>query len=139
MAQQVREVMTSNPASLPPDATATEAAKQMRDQDTGAILVTEGEQLRGILTDRDIVVRDIAEGIDPDDCKIGDICTTDPQTLSPDQAVDEAIRVMRDSAVRRIPVVDEGIPVGILSIGDLALERDQDSALADISAAPANN
>jgi CBS domain-containing protein len=58
--------------------------------------------------------------------------------LSPDQAVDEAIRMMRDNAVRRIPVVEDGIPVGILSIGDLALERDQDSALADISAAPAN-
>jgi CBS domain-containing protein len=138
MAQQVREVMTSNPVSLPPDATATEAAKQMRDNDTGAILVTEGEKLRGILTDRDIVVRDVAEGVDPDECKISDICSTDPQTLSPDQAVEEAIRMMRDNAVRRIPVVEDGIPVGILSIGDLALERDKESALADISAAPAN-
>jgi CBS domain-containing protein len=131
--------MTPDPVSLGPDGTATEAATQMRDQDTGAILVVEGDDLTGIVTDRDIVVRAVAEGIDPDDCRIGDICTRDPESLSPDQPVEEAIRILRDSKVRRVPVVEDGRPVGVLSIGDLAIERDTDSALADISSAPANN
>jgi CBS domain-containing protein len=139
MAQQVRDVMTAGPVSLPPDASATEAARQMRDHDTGAILVVEGQDLLGIVTDRDIVVRAVAEGIAPDDCRIGDICSRDPVTLSPDQPVEEAIQVLRDHKVRRIPVVEDSRPVGIVSIGDLALARDRESALADISAAPANN
>jgi CBS domain-containing protein len=139
MAQQVKEVMTPNPVSLPPDASATEAARQMRDHDTGAILVAEGDELRGIVTDRDIVVRADAEGIDSDKCRIGDICTANPVTLSPSQPVEEAISILREHKVRRIPVVENGTPVGIVSIGDLALERDRESALADISAAPANN
>ena len=139
MAQQVRDVMTADPVSLPPDAPATEAARQMRDHDTGAILVVEGEDLLGIVTDRDIVVRAVAEGIAADDCRIGDMCSRDPVTLSPGQAVEEAIQVLRDHKVRRIPVVEDSRPVGIVSIGDLALARDRESALADISAAPANN
>ena len=84
MAQLVRDVMTSDLVSLPRDASATEAARQMRDHDTGAILVVgDRDDLAGILTDRDTVVRAVAEGIDPDDCRIGDICTPDPEALSP--------------------------------------------------------
>ena len=139
MAQRVREVMTVNPASLPGDATAREAARQMRDNDTGAMLVVDGNDLRGIVTDRDIVVRAVAEGIDPDECRVGDICTAGVTTVSPDQPVEEAIRIVREQAVRRVPVVENGTPVGVLSIGDLAIERDENSALAEISAAPANN
>lgn len=139
MTQRVGEVMTSDPVSLPSEASAREAARHMRDDDTGAILVVDGDNLRGIVTDRDIVVRAVAEGVDPDECRIGDISTANPTTLTPDQPVEEAIRIMREHAVRRIPVVGNGSPVGILSIGDLAIERDEHSALADISAASANN
>src|SRR5215208_1243392 len=96
MAQRVREVMTANPASLPGDATAREAARQMRDNDTGAMLVVDGNDLRGIVTDRDIVVRAVAEGIDPDECRVGDICTAGVTTVSPDQPVEEAIRIVRE-------------------------------------------
>jgi CBS domain-containing protein len=139
MAQFVKDVMTSNPVSLSPDATAAEAAQQMRDHDTGAILIAEGDKLHGIVTDRDIVVRGVAEGKDPDDCRTGDIGTSNPVTLSAEQPVEEAISILREHKVRRIPVVDGNKPVGIVSIGDLALARDRESALADISAAPANN
>ena len=139
MAQFVKDVMTPNPVSLPSDASATDAARQMQGNDTGAILIAEGDTLRGIVTDRDIVVRAVAEGQNPDDCRIGDIGTTDPVTVSADQSVEEAISILREHKVRRIPVVDGSKPVGIVSIGDLALERDRESALADISGAPANN
>ena len=139
MAQLVREVMTPDPVSLGGDATAREAARRMRDDDTGAILVVDGDNLRGIVTDRDIAVRAVAEGTDPDECRIGDICTSNVETVSPTQPVEEAIRIMREQAVRRIPVVESGTTVGILSIGDLAMERDEHSALAEISAAEANN
>jgi CBS domain-containing protein len=138
MAQVVRDVMTSNPASCSTDASAAEAATKMRDNDTGAILVVDGQGLRGIVTDRDIVVRSVAEGRSPADTKVGEICSSDVQALEPDQSVDEAVKLMRENAIRRIPVVEDGTPVGIVSIGDLAIERDAQSALADISAAPGN-
>ena len=138
MAQLVKDVMTANPVTVTSDASAADAAAQMRDSDTGAILVVDGKELRGIVTDRDIVVRAVAEGRDPSATKVADISSSDVQALEPDQPVTEAIEIMRERAVRRVPVVDGGKPVGIVSIGDLALERDRESALADISAAPAN-
>jgi CBS domain-containing protein len=84
-------------------------------------------------------VRAVADGIDPDECRVGDICSGGVTAVTPDQPVEEAIRIVREQAVRRVPVVENGTPVGILSIGDLAIERDEHSALAEISAAPANN
>ena len=92
----------------------------------------------GLVTDRDIVVRAVAGGRNPADIKVADICSSDLEAVQPDQSVSEAIRLMREHAVRRIPVVSEGRPVGILSIGDLAIDRDEESALADISAAAGN-
>ena len=139
MAQLVRDVMTSDPVSLARDATALDAARQMRENDTGAILVSDGKDLQGIVTDRDIVLRSVAEGVDPAECRIGDICSSDVQAVAPDQPVEEAIRVMREHDIRRIPVVENGAPAGILSLGDVAIARDSQSVLADISAAPANN
>jgi CBS domain-containing protein len=138
MAQFVKEVMTTDPATVGSEASAAEAASKMRQQDTGAILVVDDQKLRGIVTDRDIVVRAIAEGRDPAETKVGDISSSDVEALEPDRPVTEAIEVMRERAVRRVPVVEGDRPVGIVSIGDLALERDRESALADISAAPGN-
>jgi CBS domain-containing protein len=139
MAQAIKDVMTPDPVCVDPHASAADAARSMRDVDSGAILVAEDGHLKGLLTDRDIVVRAIAEGRDPATVHVHEICSSDVQALRPDDDVDRAIQLMRDRHVRRIPVVDEGDhPVGIVSIGDLALVRDQTSALADISGAPAN-
>jgi CBS domain-containing protein len=138
MAQTINEVMTHDPITVEPDTPIAQVARRMKDDDTGAILVTENGNLAGIVTDRDIVVRAIAEGADPD-TPIGNFMTRDPKTVTPDSPVDDAIRIARDDDVRRVPVVQDGRPVGIVSLGDLAMERDQDSALADISAASQNN
>lgn len=139
MARLVRDLMTTTPRTLARDSTVTEAARLMRDSDVGAVIVTEGDSAFGILTDRDIVVRGLAEGRDPGETKAGDICSTDLTSLSADDSLDDAIRQMREKHIRRILVVDGAKPTGILSIGDLALERDQESALAEISGASPNN
>jgi CBS domain-containing protein len=139
MAQTIREVMTADPRTVAPDDTVAEAAQQMRDGDVGAIIVADQGTVAGILTDRDIVVRVVADGKDPSSVTVGDVATRDVVTLTVDQTVEDAIRVLREQNVRRVPVVQDGRPAGIVSIGDLAIERDPDSALADISSEPANN
>jgi CBS domain-containing protein len=139
MGQSIREVMTADPHTVSSDATLEEAAQEMKSDDIGAVLVTDNGDVAGILTDRDIVVRAIAEGRDPSSTKVGDVATRDVQTLTPDSSVEDAIKIVREQNVRRIPVVEGGRPAGIVSIGDLAIERDTDSALADISSEPPNN
>lgn len=136
----VRDVMTPDPTVLPPDATVIDAAKAMRDGDFGAVLVGDGDHLSGIVTDRDIVVRALAEkGKEAVDVKLRDVVSDDLFTVSPDEPVEEAIEHMRDRALRRVPVVDGDKPVGIISIGDLAVDLDRDTVLGEISAAPPNN
>jgi CBS domain-containing protein len=139
MGQSIREVMTSDPRTVRPDATLQDAAREMSSGDIGAVLVEDNGNVAGILTDRDIVVRAIAEGRDPSSTKVADVASRDVKTLTPDSSVEDAIRIVREQNVRRIPVVQDGRPAGIVSIGDLAIERDTDSALADISSEPANN
>ena len=139
MAQSIRDVMTENPEVVSCDTTVADAAKRMRDKDFGGVLCTEGDQLKGFLTDRDIALRVVAEGKDPSSTTVEDVATTDLHTLSPDDSVEDAIKLVREHNVRRVPVVEGAKPVGIVSIGDLALERDKDSALADLSAASPNN
>jgi CBS domain-containing protein len=135
MAQPIREVISRDVAALPSDASIMDAARTMRERDIGDVLVVEDERLTGIVTDRDIVVRAIADGLSSTATTLKHITTGDVTALTPDDSVEDAIRIMRERAVRRVPVVQDGRPVGIVSIGDLALERDADSALADISAA----
>ena len=139
MAQSIRDVMTSDPKTVDFEAPITEAAQLMRDNDTGAILVTENDELKGIVTDRDIVVNALAEG--NSDAKVEDVASTDTTTIKPDAALTDAIQKMREADVRRLPVVEDdgGKPVGIVSLGDLAIEADDDSALKDISQASPNN
>lgn len=139
MAQKLRDVMTKNLVALSKEETAAEAARHMDSEDIGDVLVLDGDELCGIVTDRDIVVKAIAHGRDPADTPLGDICTSDVKTLTPDQSVSDAVKVMRAADIRRVPLVEDGKPVGIVSIGDLAMEKDEDSALADISAAAPNN
>ncbi len=139
MAQSIREVMTKDPITLSQDATAVEAAKAMRDADVGPTLITDQSgALHGIVTDRDIAIRVVAEGRDPSNTKLGEIASTGLATLAPDDSVDAAVKIIREQKVRRIPVVENDQPVGIVAIGDLAVLRDEHSALADISAAPPN-
>lgn len=139
MPETVREVMTSDPVALQSSSTIEEAAKAMSDNDIGPVIVLDDGHISGIVTDRDIVVRAIAEGRDPHSTRISEICSGDPTTLSPDQPIDDAIALMREKAIRRVPVVEGDRPVGIVSIGDLAIDVDRGSALADISAARPNN
>jgi CBS domain-containing protein len=135
MAQEIREVMTQDVVALPTDASLVDASRAMRERDIGDVLVVEGDRLTGIVTDRDIVVRAVADDRSPRETTLGDLATGDVTSLSPEDSVEDAIRIMRDQAVRRIPVVENDRPIGIVSIGDLAVERDPDSALADISVA----
>lgn len=135
----VRDVMTPNPIMLRADQTVVDAARSMRDADIGPVVVLDGDEVCGILTDRDIAVRVVAEGMDPSATRIGDVCTRDLATISSDATVDDAMELMRERAIRRVPVVDDGKPVGIVALGDVATERDADEALADISAAPAQD
>lgn len=137
--ETVADVMTANPKTLEEDATLLEAAQLMRREDIGDVLLTKDGRCTGIVTDRDIVVRAVAKGKLPDETKLIEVASEEVVTLSPSDAVAQAVAQMRDKAIRRVPVVDDdGRPVGIVSIGDLAVERDSDSALADISAAPPN-
>lgn len=139
MADRIRDVMTPKPQTLPQETTVREAAEAMRSNDIGDVIVDDEKGgLVGIVTDRDIVVRVVAEGRDPRATRIGDIASRDLAAISPDELVSRAVQLMREKAIRRLPVVDKKKVVGIVSIGDLALERDPDSALADISAAPPN-
>jgi CBS domain-containing protein len=135
MAQKIRDVMSSNLVTVGMDQTVIDASKAMRDNDVGDVIVVEGDQLLGILTDRDIVVRVLAEGKSPN-APASEIATTELTTLSPDDDAVEAVERMRGEAIRRVPVVEDGRPVGIVSLGDLAQSRDPSSALSDISSAP---
>jgi CBS domain-containing protein len=139
MAQSIREVMTADPRTVETSATVADAAREMRDGDVGAVVVVDNGKVAGIITDRDIAVRVVAEGLDPDATGVGEVGTMDPVTLTVDQTVDDAIRLVREQDIRRIIVVQDGRPAGIVSLGDLAIERDTDSALADIASEPANN
>jgi CBS domain-containing protein len=136
----IRDVMSPCPRALSPDATVVEAAELMRREDIGDVLVMADDDrvLVGILTDRDIVVRALAEGRDPAQTRIADVCSRDVITIGPDESVGQAVRLMREKAIRRIPVADDRQVVGMLTIGDIAVERDSRTALADISAARPN-
>ena len=110
----------------------------MRDHDIGDVIVTENNKVRGILTDRDVVVRGIADGPGSRQVRVHEVHSADLTTESPQDTLDSAAEAMRRHDVRRLAVVDGDKPVGILSLGDLAVERDPDSALADISTASPN-
>jgi CBS domain-containing protein len=135
---KIREVMTPAPVAVLATDTVTAAARVMKEQDIGAVLVTTGGKLVGILTDRDIAVRVLASGFDPSAITAGDVCSPELATVGLDEETGDAVALMRQRAIRRVPVVDDGTPVGIVTIGDLALAGDQRSALADISLAPPN-
>jgi CBS domain-containing protein len=134
----VREVMTPDPIALPDTASLVDAGQRMRAAAIGNVVVLDGGKVCGIVTDRDIVVRGIADGRDPRSTTLGDVCSRDLTTVAPDDQIAAAVRLLRDKAIRRLPVVEAGRAVGILSIGDVAIEQERDSPLAAVSAAPPN-
>lgn len=138
MGKQIRELMSTDLVKLDAGQPVAEAARRMRDENVGDVLVTRDGELEGILTDRDIVVRCIAENGDPSSMPVEQVCSAELATLAPEIDSDDAVSLMSKKAIRRIPVVENGEPVGIVSIGDLAEERDRRSALGAISAAPPN-
>ncbi|MEA2495700.1 MAG: hypothetical protein QOJ29_3611 [Thermoleophilaceae bacterium] len=138
MADTIRDLLKGDPVTVEADATVEDAAKLMDEKDVGNVLVVENDEVKGIITDRDIVVRVIAKGEGPD-ASVKEAATTDLETLEPDASIDDAIQKMEQANVRRLPVVEDGKPIGVITLGDLAEAKDKDSALADISAASPNN
>lgn len=94
--------------------------------------------MAGIVTDRDITVRATARGADPINTSVAEVCSRELVVVESDQAVDEAIALMRERSLRRLPVVQNGQPIGIVSLGDIAVQRDRGSVLGEVSAAPPN-
>jgi signal-transduction protein with cAMP-binding, CBS, and nucleotidyltransferase domain len=135
MTRTVEEIMTRNPRTIDASDTIADAARVMRDADIGDVIVMDDGQVSGIVTDRDITVRGVADGRDPDSTSVSEVCTTGVETMEPEASVDDALSRMREKDIRRLPVAKNGRPVGIVSLGDLAVEREPDSTLADISAA----
>jgi CBS domain-containing protein len=134
----VRDVMTSGVETVSLGTPIKDVAERMKKGDAGAMVVTDDSNaVIGIVTDRDIAVRAAAAG-KPPTAPVGEIVSKDVTTVSPDDKAVEAVKRMRQHAVRRLPVVSNGKAVGIVSLGDLAEERDRSSALADISSAPPN-
>ena len=129
MAKSIREAMTPNPSTVQPNTSIAEAAQVMKSEDAGVVPVVEGEQLIGMLTDRDIAIRIVAEGRDPSSTTVGDIASRQLVTIDPQQDIEEAVRLMGQHQVRRLPVVEEdGRLVGIVAQADIAQATDAATA-----------
>jgi CBS domain-containing protein len=121
MAKPVSEVMTANPCAIDVDKPVAFAAKMLRDENVGLAPIVEGDRLIGTVTDRDIAIRVVAEGKDPQTTPVREIASTSLVTVDPDQDLDEAVRLMAQHQVRRLPVVEEdGRLVGVLAQADIA-------------------
>lgn len=136
--QMVREVMTTMPIQVRPTTSVGDVAKLMREQDVGSVLVVDDNGVVGVVTDRDLVVRVLADDRGPA-MSVAAAATGRPCCVGPQEEVDTVMEMMRANAIRRIPVVENGQAVGIVSLGDLAEARDQASLLKDISEAEPNN
>lgn len=138
--QTVRDVMTPNPVSMHTQTSVLDAARAMRDRDIGDVVVLKPDgEVCGMVTDRDIVVRVVAEGRDPATTSLEEICSHEVFAVTPGDEVKRAVDLMMQRSVRRLPVMESGRLVGIVSLGDLARERDPKSALGLISQAHPNN
>jgi CBS domain-containing protein len=134
--RKMRDIMSAAPVGMAPGESVSAAAMAMKRHGTGTVLVQAGGRLSGLVTDRDITVRVLAENRDPRTTRIGDICSSELVVLGPDDDVAQATRLIRERAVRRIAVLQDGTPVGVVSVADLAMAQDATSALSGISSAP---
>lgn len=134
---QISEIMTSDVQTVTPDTDLVTVAKYMKDLDVGVIPVVEGQQLVGLITDRDIVIRAIASGKQANQSQVREHMSPSPTTVSPNDSVTKAAEIMSREQIRRLPVVDGGTLVGIVSIGDVAVDAQKDkltgNALEQIS------
>jgi CBS domain-containing protein len=142
--QHVRDVMTPNPASVSEKDSVRDAARIMKDEDTGVVPVCDGRKVIGLVTDRDIVVRLIAEGKDPQNARVNEVMTKHVRSVQEDATINEVLTLMSSAEIRRVPVVNRNDElVGIVSIGDIATDTNQDSrvgkAIENISDARPNN
>ncbi|MFL5945361.1 MAG: CBS domain-containing protein [Gaiellaceae bacterium] len=125
MGQSIRDVMTSNPCSIDAEKSVAYAAKMMKEEDVGLAPIVEGDKLVGMLTDRDIAIRVVAEGRNPDQTQVREVASNQVVTIDPQQDLDEALRIMAKHQVRRLPVVEEdGRLVGVVAQADIAREGD---------------
>jgi CBS domain-containing protein len=130
MTRKMQDIMSAAPVCMAATESVSAAARTMKQHGIGTVLVMTDGRLSGLVTDRDITVRVLAEDRDPLATCVGDICISEVAVLGPDDDVERAIRLVRDRAVRRIPVLRDGIPVGVVSAGDLALELGAASGLS---------
>ena len=125
MGQSIRDLMTANPRTVTSDQMVVDAAKIMREIDTGIVPIVEGDKLVGVVTDRDITIEVVAQGKDPQSTKVTDVASRDLVTIDPQQNLDEAMRLMAEHQVRRLPVVEEdGKLIGIVAQADVAKHGD---------------
>jgi CBS domain-containing protein len=125
MAESVRDAMTEDPRSIGPSASVVEAAQLMREEHIGALPITDDEQLLGMITDRDITTRVVAEAADPKATSVGDVCSRDVISVEADKDHEEALELMARHQVRRLPVVEGGTLVGIVAQADIALRENE--------------
>ena len=137
--RKVREIMSAAPVCMAPDESVSDAARAMKQHGVGTVLLLTDGRLSGLVTERDITVRVLAENRDPRTTRIGDICSSELVVLDSDDDLARAARLVRDRAVRRIPVLRDGTPVGVVAVGDLALESGATSVLSGMSYAPPND
>jgi len=137
MDTKVRDIMTPDPVGVYYEQTVAEAAKVMRDAGVGAVLVVSGESLSGMVTDRDLVIRGLAEGAGPDS-PVGPLCSEKLVGVDANADLADAEKLIREHAVRRLPVIDSGQIVGMVSLGDLAASAAPESPLAAVSNAQAD-
>jgi CBS domain-containing protein len=142
--QNVRDVMTANPKTVTERDSVLDVARIMRDQDTGVVPVVDGKKIIGMVTDRDIVVRAIADGKDIQNVRVNEVMSKQVRTVNEDASVREVLDVMSGAQIRRVPVVNRNNEiVGIVSMKDLATETKETSkvgkAVEEISEGPANN
>ena len=138
-APSVGELMTPDPVTTTSKTSVAHAARLMRDHDVGHVVIVDGDgQPSGVLTDRDIVIRVVADGQSAEETTVSAAASGEVSSVEPSISANDAAQVIRDQAIRRLPVVDRGDVVGVVSIGDLAVHLDPESALADVSASSPN-
>jgi CBS domain-containing protein len=129
----VREVMTRDPVTMDVDTVVSAVARQMRDAFISDVIVTEGGRVRGIVTERDILVRAVAEDADPRAMTAADVLTRDLVTVAPDDDIKAAEGLMRVHAIKHLPVCDGDRLVGIVALGDIAVEEHPESLFAEMA------
>ena len=142
--RHVRDVMTPNPKCVSEKDTIRDAARIMKDQDTGVVPVLDGKKIIGLITDRDIVVRGLAEGKNLENTHVNELMTKSVRSVREDSTIDQVLELMSNSEIRRVPVVNQNEElVGIVSIGDISTTTGKEGkvgrAIEDISEAPPNN